>query len=112
MRRGGRDRPVCMWVAPGALHGVRGALDLARRRGRRNICLMWSVHRPKNVHEDEAVRPGGSREAAHVHVQPSGRGAESAKRAEPQAATAMVVGPPGCSGCVSGFVGSRSRRKR
>jgi hypothetical protein len=71
---------------------------------------MWSV-RPKNRHKDEAVRPDSTREVAELRPQTHGRAEEQAKRdLSREAAKVMVVGPPGCSGCVSTSVSSGSRR--
>jgi hypothetical protein len=62
---------------------------------------MWSVHRPKNRDKDEAVRPDSTRKVAEMRTQTLGR----------QAANVMIVGPPGCCGCVTKPVSSSSRRK-
>ena len=72
---------------------------------------MWSV-RPKNRHRDEAVRTDSTREMAEL-PQTDGRAEEQAKRnLSRESAKFMVVGPPGCCGCVnSTSVRSGSRRK-
>ena len=73
---------------------------------------MWSVRRPKKHYKDEAVRPDSTREVAELRPQTHGRAEELAKRdLSREAAKVMVVGPPGCSGCVSTSVSSGSRRK-
>jgi hypothetical protein len=72
---------------------------------------MWSV-RPKNRYKHEAVRPDSTREVAELRPQTHGRAEELAKRdLSREAAKVMVVGPPGCCGCVSASVSSGSRRK-
>ena len=48
----------------------------------RNVCLMWTVHRPKKRDKDNAVRPESTLEVAEVRT--LGR----------EAANVMVVGPP------------------
>jgi hypothetical protein len=72
---------------------------------------MWSV-RPKNGYQDEEARPDSTREVAELRPQTHGRMEEQAKRDLSRAAAkVMVVGPPGCCGCVSTSVSSGSRRK-
>jgi hypothetical protein len=70
---------------------------------------MWSVRRPKNRYKDEAVQVDSTRDVAGVRAETRGRAAEPANR---EAANIVVVGPPGCCGCVSTSVGASSRRKR
>ncbi len=54
-----------------------------------------------------------TRDVPEVGSQVLDRAPELAKPVVSQAAAkVMVVGPPGCCGCVSEFVSSRSRRKR
>jgi hypothetical protein len=73
---------------------------------------MWRVRRPKNHYKDEAVRPDGTREVAELRAQTQGRAEGLAKGdVRREAAKVMVVGPPGCCGCVSKPVSSGSRRK-
>ena len=72
---------------------------------------MWNVRRPKN--KDEAVRPDSTRDVAAVRAQTHDGAAEPAKRdVSREAAGVVVVGPPGCCGCVSKSATSSSRRKR
>jgi len=74
---------------------------------------MWSVRQRKNRDKVGAVRRDSTREVADVRTQTPGLAAEPAKRDDSRvAASVMVVGPPGCCGCVSESAGSRSRRKR
>jgi hypothetical protein len=57
--------------------------------------------------------PDSTREAPEVGSQVLDRASELAKPdVSREAAKVMVVGPPGCCGCVSTAVSSRSRRKR
>ena len=73
---------------------------------------MWSV-RPKNRDKDEAVRPDSTREVAELRPEVHGRAEEQAKHdLSRESAKVMIVGPPGCCGCVSSTsVSSRSRHK-
>jgi hypothetical protein len=71
---------------------------------------MWSVRRPKNHDKDEAVRPDSTRELTESRADTHGRAAELAKHdVSPEAAQVMVVGPPGCCGCVGKSASSSSR---
>jgi hypothetical protein len=71
---------------------------------------MWSVRRPKSRYSDEAMRLDSTREVAEVRAQARGRAAELAKReVSREVANVMVVGPPGCCGCVGKSVSSSSR---
>jgi hypothetical protein len=66
---------------------------------------MWS--------EDEKARPDSTRDAAEPRAQTHGRAADPAKGdVRREAAKVMVVGPPGCCGCVNQSVSTSSRRKR
>ena len=73
---------------------------------------MWSVRGPKNSDQEAAIRPESTREVPEVGSQVLDRAPELAKPdVSREAGNVMVVGPPGCCGCVSESVGSRSRRK-
>jgi hypothetical protein len=63
---------------------------------------MRSLVRPKNRDTDQPVSPASTRKMAEVGAQALGREV---------AAKVIVVGPPGCCGCVSKSVSSSSRRK-
>jgi hypothetical protein len=72
---------------------------------------MGSVRRPKNHSKDDAVRSDSTGEAAERRAQTHARAAELVERdVSREAAHVLVVGPPGCCGCVSKSVPS-SRRK-
>ena len=72
---------------------------------------MWGV-RLKNRYKNEAVHPDKTREVAELRRQTHGRAKEPPERdLSREAAEVMVVGPPGCCGCVSTSVSSVSRRK-
>jgi hypothetical protein len=74
---------------------------------------MWSVRRPENHDQEAVLSPDSTREVPEVGSQVLDRGPELAKPDVSRAAAkVMVVGPPGCCGCVSVSVSSRSRRKR
>ena len=62
---------------------------------------MWSVDRLKKRNA-EAVSPAGTHTVAEAGAQTLGR----------EAAKVIVVGPPGCCGCVGNSAGPRSRRER
>jgi hypothetical protein len=66
---------------------------------------MWSGRRTKNRYADEAVRADSTRE---VRAPTAGR----AKSVSREDGNVMVVGPPGCCGCVGNPVKSKSRAKR
>ena len=68
---------------------------------------MWSARRPKNHYKEDAVRSDSTFKAAERRAQTQTRAAELDERdVSREAAHVLVVGPPGCCGCVSKSVPS------
>jgi DNA-binding GntR family transcriptional regulator len=63
---------------------------------------MWRVLRQKRRYEVETLGPDGMREVSEVRAQTLGQAASTAtENADPAKVNRLVVGPPGCCGCVS-----------
>jgi hypothetical protein len=69
---------------------------------------MWSVRRAKNRYTDETVRPDSTRKVTDVRAPTAGPAKRNVSR---EAGNVIVVGPPGCCGCVTKSVSSASQAK-